>query len=142
RNSSARPSSCASLCKESLAMSGGQSPAGTVLVIDDNDRMRRSLQRSLERFGFAVAPAASGEEALAVLAHQAHQIDGCLLDQQLGAVAPGEAPALTGMDTLLAIRRRHPRLRVVVFTGQDQHQALEAVNLGATLYVHKPFEIE
>lgn len=83
-------------------MSGG---AHVVLVVDDDEKNRRLVSDLLERRGFAVLRAASGEEALAIAA--ARRADLVLLDIRL--------PGIDGVQTLAALRRLDGWAEVPVF---------------------------
>jgi len=104
----------------------------SVLVVDDEERMRKFLRTELERKGFVVDEAASGEEALAVAAEQDHQV--VLLDLRM--------PGMTGLEALSQIRESSPAPEVIIITGHGTiDTAIEAMRLGAYHYVTKPFKL-
>lgn len=105
----------------------------TLLVVDDDATNRDLLSRRLAPLGFAVATAASGEEALQALRER--PCDAVLLDVMM--------PGQSGLDVLTEIRRdartRHlPVIMVTARSGSDD--IVEALGLGANDYVTKPID--
>ena len=104
-----------------------------VLVIDDEPNMRWVLQAALDKAGYHTHAAASGEEALALLAGTS--IDVVILDVKL-----------KGMDGLATLRQMHarwPRVVVLILTAFGTvATAVEALQSGASDYLRKPFDIE
>lgn len=106
---------------------------GRILIIDDEETLRHTLARILQRAGFHAVTASGGSESLQLLAQQ--QFDLVYLDLRL--------PDMNGMDVLRRIHDAWPDLPVVLFTGQpDLHSALEALRQGAADYLLKPLEPE
>jgi two-component system response regulator AtoC len=104
-----------------------------VLVVDDDRRMRRTLQIVIESMGIESTAAANGEEASEQL--RKARFDLVLTDLKM--------PGASGLDLLEAIRAEHPRLPVVLITAYGTIQtAIEALRKGAADYVLKPFDNE
>ena len=104
-----------------------------LLLVDDDDAFRTALGGELERRRFGVTLAASGEEALERLADS--EPDVVLLDLRL--------PGMSGLDTLKAIRERHPATDVIVLTGHGSiDTAIESIRMGAFDYVSKPCPLD
>jgi two-component system response regulator AtoC len=104
-----------------------------VLVVDDDRRMRRTLQIVVESMGLASAAAASGEDAREQL--RKGRFDLVLTDLKM--------PGASGIDLLEQVRAEHPRLPVVLITAYGTIQtAIEAMRKGASDYVLKPFDNE
>jgi DNA-binding response OmpR family regulator len=103
----------------------------TVMIVDDDAEMRALLRDALERDGFDVSEDA-GDRLESLL--EAGPPDAMVLDKQM---AGGN-----GLDFLSGIRRRHPRLPVIVVTafGGTEVEA-EALRRGATYYIDKPFRM-
>src|SRR5229473_8207613 len=80
-----------------------------VLVVDDEEDIRRMLRQVLERERHAVTEAADGEKALEQLEQQ--RFDVVLLDIRL--------PGMSGLDALAQIRDRAPETAVIMVTGED-----------------------
>src|SRR5438128_5483652 len=105
-----------------------------VLIVDDEEVLRDVLQAVLQREGFEVVLAASGEECLNVVETD-NEIDLVILDVML--------PGISGIDTLRAIRITNPALPVVVITAFSSIDgAIEAMKHGAYHYIPKPFKNE
>jgi DNA-binding NtrC family response regulator len=105
----------------------------SLLLVDDDDPYRIALGGELERHGYAVTLAASGEDALARLAER--EPDVVLLDLRL--------PRMSGLDTLKVIRERHPATDVIVLTGHGSiDTAIESIRMGAFDYVAKPCPLD
>lgn len=81
----------------------------TVLVVDDEEMIRRTTARMLEHAGYRVIAADGGREALALLDGGEGSVDLVLLDLMM--------PGLSGVETLEAIRERAPRLPVLLASG-------------------------
>ncbi len=101
-----------------------------VLLIDDEQGIIETLSILLRREGFEVLSALSGTEGLERFSEA--RPDLVLTDVRM--------PKVSGVDVLEAIRERDPTTPVVLMTAQASLQsAIQAVNLGATHYVQKPF---
>jgi len=105
-----------------------------ILIVDDEEVLRDVLQAVLQREGFDVVLAASGEEALSVLDADS-DVDLVILDIML--------PGISGIDTLRAVRISNPLLPVIVITAFSSIDgAIEAMKHGAFHYIPKPFKNE
>lgn len=103
-----------------------------VLVVDDEASMRSAVRMVLERASFMVAEAASGEEALQLIASNP-AIKVVLLDIRM--------PGIDGLQTLARIRTTHQNLPVIMVTGYGSVDATtKAMSLGANHYISKPFK--
>jgi two-component system copper resistance phosphate regulon response regulator CusR len=111
----------------------GQSPAMRVLVVDDSERVRKTLATGLRAHGMAIETAADGAEALAML--RALPFDLVVLDLMM--------PRVDGVQVLQALKGREHVPRILVLSARDQVQdRVEALNLGADDYLVKPFAFE
>ena len=105
------------------------SDRASILIVDDEEVVRRSHLRSLADTGCHTEAAGDGQEALQVM--ERHPFDVVLLDLRM--------PGLDGMDVLKTIKQRWPESEVVVITGYPTiESAKEAVRLGAHDYIAKP----
>jgi len=103
------------------------------LVADDDALVRGALARSLTATGYEVTTAANGREATELLA-----------DAQFDAVVSDIGmPEVDGIQLLRAIRQRDNDVPVVLITGApDVATAMQAVRLGALLYLSKPVDLD
>jgi DNA-binding response OmpR family regulator len=100
-----------------------------VLVVDDEGAIRYSISKTLQRVGYQVSAAASGEEALDMMADQ--NFDVVLTDIRM--------PGLTGVELLARIKEKAPDAIVILMTGYASlGTAVESLRLGAHDYLIKP----
>lgn len=100
-----------------------------VLVVDDEEVVRRGYARTLSGADCHVATAWNGKEALDALEHGPYDV--VLLDLRM--------PEMDGMAVLRTIREKWPESEVVVITGHPSiDTAKEAMSLGACDYLAKP----
>ncbi len=103
-----------------------------VLVVDDEEGIRRTLQGILSDEGYLCFLASGGEEALAIL--QREQIALTLLDIWM--------PGMDGMETLGRIKESYPDLPVIMISGHASIQtAVQATQLGAVDFIEKPLDL-
>jgi DNA-binding response OmpR family regulator len=103
-----------------------------ILVVDDDQELRENMCEILAEAGFAVTPAASGEEALDCLGR--HGFDVVLLDLIM--------PGLGGKEVLPLIKRQAPRVKVIMITAfATIDNAVSAMRAGADDYLTKPFKV-
>lgn len=102
-----------------------------VLVVDDEEEIRKILTQILEKEGFRVVTAPDGQQAMRQLCLEAPDL--ILLDVRM--------PGLSGMEVLKKIREIDDDPPVVLITAYaDIHQAVEAMKEGAYDYLAKPFD--
>lgn len=100
-----------------------------VLVVDDEGAIRYSVSKTLQRVGYNVSEAASGEEALDHMQKQHYDV--VLTDIRM--------PGLTGVELLKRIKDTAPDAIVILMTGYASlGTAVEALRLGAHDYLIKP----
>jgi two-component system response regulator FixJ len=105
----------------------------TVIVVDDDLSVRRSLTRLLVSAGYEVITCSSAEEFLGMpsVTHPA-----CL-------VADVRMPGMTGLDLLEALRTRRPSLPIILISGDaDADAPSHARAAGAVRFLLKPFASE
>jgi two-component system response regulator RegX3 len=104
----------------------------SVLVIEDDDRIRLSLLLALEDEGYAVQGAATAEEGLAL--QLAQPADTVLVDLML--------PGLDGFECIRELRRHDDVPVVVVSARSDTHDIVAGLEAGADDYLVKPVAIK
>jgi len=106
--------------------------AGTILLVEDEESVRRLARRVLESAGYRVLEATQGQEALAIA------------DQWLGAVdlvvTDIVMPGMSGQELSLRLRERQPALRILYVSGYTDDAILQhGTLLPDTAFLHKPF---
>jgi len=106
----------------------------SILVVDDVAEQREIASRLLEKLGYTVAVASSGEAAVEYLKRQS--VDVLLLDMIM-------EPGMDGLDTYKKILELHPGQRAVIVSGYSETgRVLEAQRLGVGSYVRKPYAMD
>ena len=104
----------------------------TILIIDDDDQLRKSFHKLLSEEGYTAEGAASGEAGLEII--QSLSPDLVIVDIRL--------PGMNGLETFEAIHVIEPKLPVIIMTAYGTTEtAIEATKMGAFDYILKPFEI-
>ncbi len=105
----------------------------TILVVDDDESLREFLEILLQKEGYRVVAASSGEEALE-----------CLEKEDVSLVISDiRMPGMDGVSLLRAIKSRRPDMPVVLITAfASMDSAVDAMKEGAWDYLTKPFRIE
>ncbi|NIP78694.1 MAG: response regulator, partial [Gemmatimonadetes bacterium] len=114
-------------------VSGGPEGEGRLLVVDDNETNRDLISRQLARFGYTVATASDGLEALDRLKRE--EFDLILLD----VIMPG----LDGVETLVRLRddNRLVDTPVIMLSSLNElDSAVRCIAMGATDYIAKPVQ--
>ncbi|HEX3345189.1 MAG TPA: sigma-54 dependent transcriptional regulator, partial [Polyangiaceae bacterium] len=109
----------------------------TVLVVDDEKNIRRTLQLVLEGEGYRVLGAENASQALGILASPDTPVDLAILDVKL--------PDMSGLDALAKIRGDEATrdLPIIVISGHATvHDAVMAIKLGARDFFEKPVASE
>lgn len=108
----------------------------SILVVEDDDAYRRSLDQILVRSGYSTVLATNGREALA--AYDPEKIEAVVLDLIM--------PDIEGIETLTKLRRSFPNVKVLAVSGGGQIGAKDylglAAKLGAKATLAKPFSTE
>src|SRR3954466_10390215 len=106
-------------------------PAPTILLVDDEDAVRKVLAFPLERDGYEVIQAADGEEALQQFAQQ--PVDLVVLDIML--------PRLDGLEVCKRLRATSTVPIIMLTARDDELDKVIGLELGADDYITKPFSI-
>ncbi len=108
--------------------------AKRVLIIDDEENIRRVTRLTLQAAGYEVGEAADGERGLETFG-DGSAWDAVLLDQRM--------PGMDGLETLRHINERDATARVIMATAYASIElAVDAMKLGATDFVRKPMTPE
>ena len=102
----------------------------SVLIVDDEPRLRNSIRVSLAANGFSVEEGGTGAEAVGAV--QRRPFDVVLLDLNM--------PEMGGMEACRQIRIVRPRIGIIMVTVRDgEEDKVQALDAGADDYVTKPF---
>ena len=102
-----------------------------ILAVDDQRYFRELIEGLLEGGGYSVRTCATGEEALHILQHEDFDI----------VVTDLVMPGIDGAELVRRVKERLPEQDIVMVTGVvDVKTAVEAMKLGATDYILKPFD--
>jgi DNA-binding NtrC family response regulator len=106
-------------------------PQQRVLIVEDEEKLRRVLQLQLQSSGFEVEQAGTAEDALRI----ADRADVVVTDLRL--------PGMDGLSLLAALRRQNSATPVIVMTAFGSVEtAVEAMKAGAADFVTKPFSLD
>jgi two-component system response regulator PhoP len=104
-----------------------------LLIVEDEQNLRESLQERLRKEGFVVDSAKDGEEGLYFATE--YPIDLAIVDLGL--------PGISGMDLIRRAREQGASMPILILTARDRWQdKVEGLQAGADDYVVKPFSIE
>ncbi len=106
-----------------------------LMVIDDEEGVRRSLKRVLEKDGYRIILAENGQEALNIIRGDGRDIETVISDYRM--------PGMDGLETLIEVGRMNTEITRIMLTGYaTMASAIEAVNAGIDGFLTKPFENE
>jgi DNA-binding NtrC family response regulator len=109
------------------------SDAARILVIDDDENIRKVLETILEDEGYIVKTAETAKKGIEESEKAFYNL--ALIDVRL--------PDMEGIELLSKLRSTKPKMRKIIVTGYPTLQnAVAAVNKGADAYVMKPFEVD
>ncbi len=113
---------------ETAALKG----TGTVLVIDDEEIVRRTAQATLERFGYQVVTAENGRQGVDALRRMADRVDLVLLDMTM--------PVMSGEETFQQLRSIRPDIKIILSSGYNEVEATrQFTGKGLAGFVQKPY---
>jgi Response regulator containing CheY-like receiver, AAA-type ATPase, and DNA-binding domains len=105
----------------------------TILVVDDEESICKSLKAILSEEGYQVLVAGSGEDAVKIVEEEMPQL--VLLDIWL--------PGMDGLETLKAIKKISPQALVIIMSGHGTIEtAVKATKLGAFDFIEKPLSLD
>ncbi|MGW8180394.1 MAG: response regulator, partial [bacterium] len=105
-----------------------------ILLVDDEDRFRRSLKQRLGLRGYEVVDLDNGQDAIRA-ARNDTELEVVVLDLKM--------PQMTGEEVLKEIRIYRPALQVIMLTGHGSvESAMESGRLDAFAYLEKPCDFD
>ncbi|AQV00929.2 response regulator [Desulfococcus multivorans] len=104
-----------------------------MMLVDDEERFLTTTQKLLNKKGYDVQIASSGQEALEILERKIIHV--VILDVKM--------PGMDGIETLKQIKSRFPLVEVIMLTGHATvESAVDGLKSGATDYLMKPTGLE
>jgi len=109
------------------------SPQNKILIVDDEENIRLGMTCLLGQEGYEVLTASDGQEALQILDSTAVTL----------VISDINMPGMNGMHLLREMHRSYPGIDVVMMTAYGEVESyLEAIDLGAFEYIHKPVKMD
>ncbi len=106
----------------------------TILLVEDEQDVLAINQKQLERSGYTVVPASSGQAAMDIISGNNHQIDLVLLDLKL--------PDMDGRTLLPYLRKHQSATKVLICSGYGPDEQMEELSsAGADGFIQKPFTL-
>jgi PAS domain S-box-containing protein len=107
----------------------------TVLVVDDDDRVRLLAKETLETFGYTVLEASNGKDALTIYAEKQDLISLVVLDLMM--------PEMSGRTCLKHLLSINPSVKVIIMSGYSTEDEIQkSKDMGATNFLGKPYKID
>src|SRR5579864_3407425 len=104
-----------------------------ILVVDDDESLRRVMQMQLEEAGYEVLAASQGKDALALIEDTTPAL----------VITDLKMPGISGLDLLRKLREANPETTVIMITAFGTvSTAVEAMRAGAYDYITKPVDYE
>jgi two-component system, cell cycle sensor histidine kinase and response regulator CckA len=104
---------------------------GTVLVVDDEDMVRRLAKTTLEIRGYKVMLAVNGKQAVDIVRESGERIAVVLLDMMM--------PVMAGEEAMDHIMKMHPGMRVIATSGYDEREAAQRFGSRISGFLQKPY---
>jgi CheY-like chemotaxis protein len=105
---------------------------GLVLVVDDEEGVRKIAKMILEEYGFTILTAEGGREALETFKAQSARVAAVILDLTM--------PQLDGLQTFQELRRLCPDVKVILSSGYSEEEAMSRfVGEGLAGFIQKPY---
>jgi len=118
-------------------MFSGQTYLGGVLIVDDEQDIRKVVRMSLEKQGYYVVEAGDGQQAISLLNEGEHPmvIDVIITDIRM--------PHINGIEVMEYFQREYPSIPLIVLTGfPDLDLAMQLMKQGVADYLVKPVDRE
>ncbi len=113
----------------------GEKPAGTIIVIDDDEMILQTASAMLERLGFYVLTASSGREGIEVARQRADEIDCALVDLTM--------QGMNGRDTITELKRIQPGIKTILSSGYHRDDVMESMgNEYPDGFIQKPYRLK
>jgi two-component system cell cycle sensor histidine kinase/response regulator CckA len=129
------PASDKAILEERPAIRGRVQGSGVILLVDDEEMILAVSRQLIERLGYTVMVAGSGEEAIDLYTHFRDRIDAVILDMVM--------PEMSGGDTFNRLKQINPAVKVLLSSGYSiEGQARQILDRGCLGFIQKPFSLE
>ncbi len=119
------------IAKDELPRGNGE----LILIVDDEENIRKVAEATLIRFGYQVVTATDGTDALALYSQQNNKIDVVLTDLAM--------PYMDGNALIRTLRKLDPNIKVIAMSGLiSEEQTAELKTLGVVDFLSKPYTAE
>jgi CheY-like chemotaxis protein len=106
--------------------------AGTILVVDDEEVVRRTAKSALQRYGYSIVTAENGREAVDLYRGMADSVSMVLLDMTM--------PVMGGEEALRELKTINPGVRVLLSSGFNEAEASRRfTGKGLAGFIQKPY---
>ncbi|MCK9274155.1 MAG: response regulator [Syntrophales bacterium] len=103
-----------------------------LLVVDDEEGVRKSVKKVLEREGYTIFLAEDGRQAIKIVSENLLSIETVISDYRM--------PGIDGLETLIEVGKLNPEITRIMLTGYaTMESAIESVNAGIDGFLTKPF---
>lgn len=128
-------SSISITASEQKALRAIENCSGTVLVIDDDESIRKVACLLLENMGYNVVTAVDGEDGIEVFQEHQEKLIGVVLDMTM--------PRMNGEDCFHALRKITPNIQVLLSSGYSEEDATSCFQgKGLAGFIQKPYQVE
>ncbi len=111
-----------------------QAPDGKILIVDDDEYLRKSMNRILSVYNFNTVFAEDGSTGIHLYKERMKEIKLVLLDMLM--------PNLSGKDTFFELKKINPSIKVLLMSGySESNDVQEAIKAGALGFIRKPFNM-
>lgn len=109
--------------------------SGTILLVDDEQLIRTSTKRLLERLGYRVILAEDGRDALDIYVENKDDVEVVVLDLMM--------PGMSGEEAFVELQKINADVRVILSSGYSRDEKAESlIDLGAVGFLEKPFDLD
>ncbi|MEA2101887.1 MAG: response regulator, partial [Thermodesulfobacteriota bacterium] len=108
--------------------------SGTILVVEDDEIIRKTASTMLEECGYEVITATDGKAAVFVFEKRHHEIKGVLMDMAM--------PRMSGKEAYIRMKKIAPGIKVLLTSGFKQDQRVQDVfEMGVDGFIQKPYSM-
>jgi CheY-like chemotaxis protein len=106
----------------------------TILIIEDDELVRKMMDKLLDHFGYSVLIATNGQEAIEIAQAFDGEIHLALLDMGM--------PVMDGAETYPLLKQARPDIKVIIYSGYELDATAQALlDAGANAFIQKPFQM-